>query len=1008
MAKKSKKKESAMAEKRASVDRWLHSSFVMRGEISDKLYGFSKGAFDTTMPFAGLDDPKSVLYEVDDICKILSTKGEIDELFNALTVLYAAKKGIKLEFDPSGCLIGHDQSMDETFRVLYKATMAIKGEGYRFRDVCNLYRIVSALGREDFLAMYPGFIEAVKNKCKALNGGTVALPRFFVSKTFGDIVRQHGCNSVFNPFSGAGGLLMGLDSDVQYHGLEAYGVYSIFSRVIADAYGVGNASFAVGNPLTDWPDAQYDAVVFNLPTDCYFDDFENYLQKSSAYDQLHNDVFNLLLERRTARKLAVGLVRFPFISSYKFKDLRKRLFEEGLLESVICLPEEGVFADSKIKTAIIVLDFEKKHTTADFFRGDFAVRDNHAAYGAVKSGGYNLFEQTPVYRKGVGREPLDFFKWKYIAALYANPNPIYCHDGEEAMYIDELATVISIKKPTDKAGLNVTSRCYKGNFFDALNARNEYEYKDYNFSESAEVIGPCVLFRVHDNGSIQACMIREGEKVVYNSFNVYALRPKPEKVSMEYLTYALLTCPEFRHYLTDCMEYNADDRVLDDIVLHGKLPVYPDLGAQKQFINESVKKYLVTQNRTYNIIWASDIWVPAKPGSWEAKQQEELQMVASQFGMKIISTPSTSDLLAAALVRYVDECTSSAEKADAVILDGKLNSGEKEEEPFDGLDYAIELKDRYTAKRIPFFLFSGASWEEIASARIKRRRLEYFKKRYFLGYSSEALESLMIKLQDEIVALGSREAEMRKKYATVFKAADRYNDKNVQRVLTEALDEEFSSELSLRDTEDKFNKLRIIAEGMLQNLAKMDILPAINFGAQVDFLADGYFYDRQVTLRFYHADKRLMSTTLSSAFRYFRLIVAGGSHTSSGDKVLDVVDYVAKESKNSDLYKSALYILMDILLWYEGILDAAQKDPDSVIGRFTSVPRGQEEIIGTVEMDDDGTLHCGHIKLNTSPASTLKVGDKVSIRKSYVDTKKPTSTLWFYANSNDYTVLPDE
>jgi hypothetical protein len=31
---------------------------------------------------------------------------------------------------------------------------------------------------------------------------------------------------------------------------------------------------------------------------------------------------------------------------------------------------------------------------------------------------------------------------------------------------------------------------------------------------------------------------------------------------------------------------------------------------------------------------------------------------------------------------------------------------------------------------------------------------------------------------------------------------------------------------------------------------------------------------------------------------------------------------------------------MDVLLWYEQILDKAEKDPDSVIGSFTSVPRG--------------------------------------------------------------------
>jgi len=81
-----------MAQKRAAVDRWLKSSFVAGGNISDKLYEISQGKFDSKMPFKGLDDPNSVLYAVDDICKALSTKGEIDELFNALTVLYAVKK----------------------------------------------------------------------------------------------------------------------------------------------------------------------------------------------------------------------------------------------------------------------------------------------------------------------------------------------------------------------------------------------------------------------------------------------------------------------------------------------------------------------------------------------------------------------------------------------------------------------------------------------------------------------------------------------------------------------------------------------------------------------------------------------------------------------------------------------------------------------------------------------------------------------------------------------------
>lgn len=243
-----------MAQKEHTLDRWLKSSFVDRANISDKLYDLSYGQFDSRMPFKGLDDPDSVLYVVDDICKALCTKGEIDELFSALTVLYAIKKGIGLSFNSTGNLVDHQATGDDTFNILFKATVAIKGQVYRFKDVSNLYRIVSQLERDEFLDMYPGFVEAVKNQCKALNGGTVALPKFFISKTIGDIVKKRCCKTVYNPFAGVGGLLLGLDPSMSYTGQEAYGVYSIFSRVIADAYGFDRTTFRVGNPVAEWPD----------------------------------------------------------------------------------------------------------------------------------------------------------------------------------------------------------------------------------------------------------------------------------------------------------------------------------------------------------------------------------------------------------------------------------------------------------------------------------------------------------------------------------------------------------------------------------------------------------------------------------------------------------------------------------------------------------------------------------------------------------------------------------
>lgn len=992
-----------MDEKTALVYRWLRSSFVSGGSVSDRLYDMSKGNFDAAMPFEGLGDPESVLYTVDDICKALSTTGETGELFNALTVLYAVKKGIRLDFDASGCLVGHDDTEDETFHILFTATVAIKGADYKFRDVSNLYRIVSGLDPKAYPAHYPGFIEAVKNKCKALNGGTVALPRFFISKTIGDIVRQHGCKSVYNPFAGVGGLLLGLDPDVEYVGQEAYGIYSIFSRVLADAYGYENASFEVGNPLADWSDKQYDAVIFNLPTDCYFDDYEKYVYKDKAYDDLHETVFNMILEKRTAKKIAIGLVRYPFIRSDSFKELRRRLFEEGLLDSVICLPEKGVFSDSLIKTAIIVLDFENKHDTSVFYRGDYALAHNHSAYSAIRSGGYDIIDETPEpFRRSVNGPVLEYFDWKYISAIYANP--VACNDDEQACFITNIASVIPPKKTKTKSGNIVSSSCFSPLFFEVLNKRNKYDSEEILVGMPSEVSGPCVLFRLSSE-KIEACVIRAGETVIYDSYNIYAIRPKEEKVSLEYLAYALVTSQEFRHYLADCTEYDADNRVPDNVLEFGKLAIITDLGAQKQFVNEIQKKYLITKKKTYNIIWASDFWLPSDNKKITDKQNAILTTV-SRFGIRVIATPSTASRLAQSLVSHIDECASSANRADAVFLDADIRYGLQDEEAYDGLDYAIELKDRYAGKKIPFYLFTESSFEDISNAKIKSRRLEYFKNRYFNSAAPEdAVESLCLKFQDEMSVLGSREAEMRSKYARVFRAADRYNEGNIQRVLTEALDEEFSNELSLKDTEDKFNKLRQIAEDLLKNLAKKGIVPDIKFGAQVDFLADGRFDDLSGTARFYHADKKLMSDTLSLAFRYFKQLVAGGSHKAFGGNLLDVVEYVSKESKNSDLYKSALYILMDILLWYERILDKAEADPDSVVGSFTSVPRGKPET-GIVSKDVDGSLICGHTRLNTNGQSIIKEGDTVKIRKKYVDTRNPTETVWFYAQPDDYAVVP--
>ena len=44
-----------MDEKKALVYRWIRSSFVSGGSVGDNLYDMSRGNFDSSMPFEGMD-----------------------------------------------------------------------------------------------------------------------------------------------------------------------------------------------------------------------------------------------------------------------------------------------------------------------------------------------------------------------------------------------------------------------------------------------------------------------------------------------------------------------------------------------------------------------------------------------------------------------------------------------------------------------------------------------------------------------------------------------------------------------------------------------------------------------------------------------------------------------------------------------------------------------------------------------------------------------------------------
>lgn len=361
--------------------------------------------------------------------------------------------------------------------------------------------------------------------------------------------------------------------------------------------------------------------------------------------------------------------------------------------------------------------------------------------------------------------------------------------------------------------------------------------------------------------------------------------------------------------------------------------------------------------RLYRIIWADDeiaaIVTEDSQKRWFNKYQ-----------IDIIATATTGEQLREAMKEHIDI-------VDAIIVDANFDATEQlpdGERVISGLRRAFELHRLYNEEQrrnIPFFLFTGRPKSVLLDGREKddsQTMIDLFEKkeRWFEKNMGElSTERLFKKIKLDVDEINTKDFILRSRFAEEFNAASLLP--KCGKWLMEALRFEYNITGVYRDTENYFNPARRIWEKIFDACKTKQFIPHLpSLNSAID-----YFSMKKVGA--YTPTKALMPTTLVRSLEFFLNITQDGSHSSS-DLSLGVIDYVNK-TQNVNLYRSILYIIMDLLLWYQRLV----KDPPQ-----GDLWESDYEISGIVKRLGR-KYYVANYQIDTNGSKSVQEGDEIGI-----------------------------
>ena len=329
------------------------------------------------------------------------------------------------------------------------------------------------------------------------------------------------------------------------------------------------------------------------------------------------------------------------------------------------------------------------------------------------------------------------------------------------------------------------------------------------------------------------------------------------------------------------------------------------------------------------------------------------------------------------------------DRVDAVITDANFNDTSRtvdRDDDFKGLIKMIGVIDSYNKSRdIPFYLYSGKD----EYFKFYNGELDYFdinKRRFKKG----DYEKMFKRIKEDVEHINSPSYRIRNKYAKELEAASLIEGN--QECLMNALLYDYSDEW--KETEGFFNPIRKVAESIFDECKKLNILPPINELNTISrFLYSGTVENYSII-----DEEEIMSKPLARSLWYFLEITQDGSH-KKGDLKLGVDKYV-RGTKNVNLFRSVLYIAMDLCLWFKNVLEETKEKEfvpkwrtQDITASRLSVVNDDDKIYVPLEDKELGVWFCGDCVIGIH---SWECGKRVKLKEKQPNTNNKTNHKYPY------------
>ena len=898
--------------------------------------------------------------------KWLFERRTIDGLFPVYFMLYSHHHGFQVFDEETGDFIykpGKDSLQD---RLYDAARMTFAGDEAQFEYLGGLYDLLSGLPKRLFNEVYTFLLDTTL--CMTdLVGGTQLQPNSRIALTMANILREHGCQTIWGAYSGIGIYALACHG-MKFTGQEPYAPANLIAEVLCDGFGVKKTEYIFADPISEWTRRKFDGVIGNLPVDADF--FNEYRADHlmSQFNEMQDCFIKKLITKKTARKVATVLVHFEFANKPDYDETRKLICEKGLLETVIALPED-IFRDALVPTYLLILDMEGGHTAAEFIDATSSSRRQSAITHTYKN---NLFDVRDCVKENerimVGYDSIERCSWAFNPAVYIQ-NAV-CREGQELVPLRDLVTISCGEMVKGERFIDYSSLSHEFNRVAAgimPGASTE--------GESQHVEGPSVLIalsvatRRHPQKLICGICREHGSYGV--TFFLPVLKPNPERILPDYLALALMTDPTLVKYLKSIQEYYTDD-IRSSHILERRIPIYTDLAMQKAAVMDALGRADMAEV-SYNVVVAG-------AGENIARYRSAL----SKYGCVLLSSAETVEGpngLEHLLSELSRENTPVSKKADAVIVVSDISlNGKKDEKAFAGLDAVLDLSLLYRKSGLSFFVSSKHNLDEIRNAGIiSSRRLKPIESGHFFTTDEQGhpTEALAASVREELDHAMSPESRIRTRHRTAFEAAqwldETYALKDIR--ATETISEFLMAAEEGVDTSRNLSDLRNIAHRIIEILKDCRAVPPIDNGAIPHLLYDKKFENIKDG-KTYIQDVQIMRRPLSSSLISLIDIGNEGTHTfrtsaNLGSAMLQtLLEFVTWIYDNRDEFSVVLTNYWHIDSEYEHNWEE------------TSAPAKRRWVAGK-EYWTSGDVH-----LFVPNGTDLKEGDIVTVRGRKEDTGK--------------------